>query len=284
VRVANVRGRLTLVVGEGAGIDVASASGGRFPAAPQEAYGRWAELAVWAAGADHADATPFTPDDLGPPVPAPRQVFGVGLNYRAHAGEAGRKVPDAPLVFTMFPSCVTGPRAEVAIPDAESHVDWEVELVVVIGREARRVPPAEAWAHVAGLTVGQDVSERRLQRAGELPQFSLAKSHPGFGPIGPVVVTPDEVADPDDVELRCVLNGEEVQHGRSGDLIFPVRELVAYLSSIVTLWPGDLIFTGTPPGVGLGRTPPRYLSPGDELVSSITGIGEIRQRFISYQL
>lgn len=181
-----------------------------------------------------------------------------------------------PATFTKFPSCLTGPRASVALPT--DTVDWEVELVVVIGSAAHRVEEPDGWAHVAGLTVGQDLSERTLQfEAGG--QFSLGKSHRGFGPTGPWVVTPDELDDPDDLRLGCSVDGEVVQDGRTGDMVFSAPRLVAELSAVVTLLPGDLIFTGTPEGVGIGRQPPRFLQPGQVLESWVDGIGTMRTQF-----
>ncbi len=153
--------------------------------------------------------------------------------------------------------------------------------MAVIGSHAHRVGEDEAWDHVAGLTVGQDISERILQAAGPSPQFSLAKSLPGFGPMGPWLVTPDEFSDRDDLELGCSINGEQMQKGRTRDLIFSVPALVSKLSHKLPLLPGDVLFTGTPAGVGLGRDPQRWLTPGDELVSYVSGIGELRQRFVA---
>jgi 2,4-didehydro-3-deoxy-L-rhamnonate hydrolase len=280
MRTANLAGRLVLVTSDGtAALDVEHASQGRFPADPQAVYDQWQEFAAWAAGADLSAAVPFTPADLGAPAPAPRQVLAIGLNYAEHAAESGFDVPEEPTVmFTKWPSCLTGPVTEVELP-AGGHTDWEVELVAVIGRRAFRIRADQAWDHIAGLTVGQDISERILQSAGPSPQFSLAKSLPGFGPTGPWLVTPDEFADPDDLELGCSVNGNEMQKGRTGDLIFSVPAMLAALSQRLPLLPGDVIFTGTPSGVGLGRTPPVWLAPGDELVSYIAGIGELRQRF-----
>lgn len=154
-----------------------------------------------------------------------------------------------------------------------------MELVAVVGRRAEHVAEADAWSHVAGLAVGQDISERVSQLAGPAPQFSLGKSYPGFAPVGPWLTTPDELDDPDDLELRGTVNGEEVQKGRTSDLIFSVPALVAKLSAVLPLLPGDLIFTGTPAGVGLGRDPQRWLHEGDVLVSTISGLGELRQTF-----
>jgi 2-keto-4-pentenoate hydratase/2-oxohepta-3-ene-1,7-dioic acid hydratase in catechol pathway len=160
-------------------------------------------------------------------------------------------------------------------------VDWEVELVAVIGRTARQVPRDRAWSHVAGLSVAQDLSERASQLRGPAPQFSLAKSFPGFTPMGPAVVTPDELPDPDDLAISCLINGETVQSARTAEMIFPIPELIARLSQVVTLLPGDLILTGTPPGVGMGRRPERYLQPGDVLESRIDGVGQMRHEMVT---
>jgi 2,4-didehydro-3-deoxy-L-rhamnonate hydrolase len=279
VRVGNLEGRL--VIGTAAGvIDVESASGGRFGSDPQAVYGRWAEFAAWAPGADEASARPFEIARLGPPAPAPVQSFGIGLNYRDHVQESGFTVPDQPSVFTKFPSCITGPCSDVVLPPG-GHTDWEIELVAVIGATARNVAAADAWGHVAGLTAGQDISERITQLSGTPPQFSLGKSFPGFGPTGPWLVTVDEFADPDDIELGCSLNGDQVQQARTSLLIISVPLLIAKLSAVLTLLPGDIIFTGTPAGVGMGRDPQRWLAPGDDLVSYVEGIGELRQRFVA---
>jgi 2,4-didehydro-3-deoxy-L-rhamnonate hydrolase len=168
----------------------------------------------------------------------------------------------------------------VALPPG-GHVDWEIELVAVIGRRAETVSAAEAWSHVAGLTAGQDLSERITQLAGTAPQFSLGKSFPGFAPIGPWVVTVDEFDDPDDIELKCSIGEETLQHGRTSDYLFGVPALIEGLSRVTALLPGDIIFCGTPPGVGLGRDPQRFLQPGEELISQVSGIGELRQKFVA---
>jgi 2-keto-4-pentenoate hydratase/2-oxohepta-3-ene-1,7-dioic acid hydratase in catechol pathway len=205
-------------------------------------------------------------------------VFGIGLNYRSHAAEAGMEVPKVPATFTKFPTSITGPFATVELSGGT--VDWEVELVVVVGRRARHVDPGDGWAHVAGLTVGQDVSDRTLQFAAG-SQFSLGKSYPGYSPLGPWLVTPDELPEPDDLALGCAIDGETVQEGRSSDLVFDVPQLIAELSAVVTLLPGDIIFTGTPAGVGFTRQPPRFLQPGETVESWIDGIGRIRTRFVA---
>jgi 2-keto-4-pentenoate hydratase/2-oxohepta-3-ene-1,7-dioic acid hydratase in catechol pathway len=275
MRLANLANRLTLVR-DGLALDVEEASEGRFASDPQAVYDEWDALLLWADGA-HGGA-PFDAALLGPPVPRPRQVFALGLNYAMHAQEAGFELPPMPLTFTKFPTCIVGPDAEVQV--ATERVDWEVELVAVIGRHAHRVDAADGWSHVAGLTIGQDISARDIQMTGSPPQFSLGKSFPGFGPTGPWLVTADELPDRDDLAIGCAVNGEQMQEDRTSAMLFSIPETVARLSAICPLLPGDLIFTGTPSGVGNRMEPPRYLKPGDELVSTIEGIGSITTRFV----
>jgi 2,4-didehydro-3-deoxy-L-rhamnonate hydrolase len=280
MRIATVNHRASLIAGAGA-VDIHAASGGQFGPGAADLYERWAEFVDWATVATLPEPEPYAPALLGSPSPNPRQVFGIGLNYGAHAAESGFARPEtAPPVFTKFPSCITGPYGQVVLP-VGGHTDWEVELVVVIGRIASHVSAADAWRYVAGLSVGQDISERVLQMSAAPPQFSLGKSYPGFGPVGPWLVTVDEFDNPDDLELGCAINGQQMQKGRTRDLIFGVADLVEQLSRVTPLWPGDLVFTGTPAGVGSGRTPPRWLGPGDELTSYIEGIGEMRHRFVA---
>lgn len=287
MRLANLDGRLVIVADAGSGpvaADVHALSGARFAPDPQAVFTVWAEFRDWV----DATGAASTPDDgfvaldparLGPPVPRPRQVFGIGLNYRDHAEEAGVAPPPTPTVFTKFPTSLTGPTGDITLTGAT--VDWEVELVVAIGATARHVAAERAWAHVAGVTVGQDLSERTLQMSGPAPQFSLAKSFPGYSPIGPWLVTPDELSAPDDLALSCSVNGEQMQKSRTSSLIFTVPALIAELSAVLPLLPGDLIFTGTPAGVGMARSPARYLRPGDELVSTIDGVGTLRHHFVA---
>ncbi len=281
MKIANVGGRAKVIVDGEKAVDVAAASDGRFGPSLPAVYEKWAEFRGFFAdqAATAAPSEQFSSTIAGPPSPAPRQVFAVALNYRDHAAESGFRPPDDPLFFTKFVSAFSGPVTEVALPPGK--VDWETELVAVISRPARRVPESEGWSYVAGVTIGQDLSERALQRSGPAPQYSLAKSHEGFAPQGPVLVTPDELADPDDLAIGCEINGETMQSARTSDMIFPVPALVAYLSRVVTLFPGDVIFTGTPPGVGMGRDPQVFLKAGDRLVSRIEGIGEMRQTFVS---
>ena len=259
-------------------LDIAEASQGRFAADGFEIFERFDELAGWLATVPDAAYTPFDPGALGPPVPMPRQVFAIGLNYRDHAAESGLAEPDEPLVFTKYPTSITGPSATVALPS--EHVDWEAELIAVIGARAEHVKAANAWRFIAGLTVGQDLSERRVQLAGPAPQFSLGKSYPGFGPTGPAIVTLDEIANVDNLEVGCLLDDEVLQKGRTSDLIFSIPQLVEHISAICPMLPGDLIFTGTPAGVGGARTPNRFLTPGSVLITAIEGIGELRNRLV----
>jgi 2-keto-4-pentenoate hydratase/2-oxohepta-3-ene-1,7-dioic acid hydratase in catechol pathway len=281
MRFGTLNGRFVLVSDDGRALDVATASGGVLPSGARAALARWDEVREWAPDADWAGAVAVTDAELGPPVPDPRQVFAVALNYRPHAAEAGFTAPDAPLVFTKFPSCITGPVTTVALPPG--NVDWEIEVVAVIGAGGYRIPRSEAWSAVAGLTCGQDLSERLTQSRGKPAQFSLGKSFPGFGPIGPVAVTPDAFPDRDDIAFEsALLTGSEretLQSGRTEEMIFSIDDLVARLSAICPLLPGDLIFTGTPGGVGNRRQPPRFLQPGETLISRLDGVGEIRQTF-----
>jgi 2,4-diketo-3-deoxy-L-fuconate hydrolase len=272
MKIANRCGRAALVLGEEMA-DVADASNGLFGPDPMSCYERWPEFVDFAARVRSGTA-PLVEAELGCPVPTPRQVFAIGLNYRSHAEESGMAIPEVPATFTKFPASLAGPFDDVEITAAM--VDWEVELVAVIGTGGHRIPEDHAWRHIAGLTVGQDLSERHVQMLGTPPQFSLAKSFPGFGPTGPVLVTPDEFTDPDDLQITGALNGATVQQARTKDMIFPIPELVARISAICPLLPGDLIFTGTPAGVGIARQPPRFLQPGQVLESWIEGIGTIR--------
>ena len=240
MRFANVGNRLQIAAGDRL-VDVETASGGRFPADPQAAYERWDALLEWAQSAPVDGGIPSEGVTLLAPTPRPRQCFGIGLNYRLHVAEGKvGVVPEHPATFTKFPSCINGPTGD--IPIAGNSVDWEVELVVVIGRQASRVSVDKGWDHVAGLMIGQDISEREVQQRPP-SQWSLGKSFPGFGPCGPT--------------------------------------LVSRLSHNVTLFAGDVIFTGTPNGVGAARTPPVFLKPGDVVTSWIEGLGELRNTCVA---
>jgi len=279
MHVGNLSDRLTLFTNQGA-VDVEAVSNGLFGHDPQAVYDRWNEFAEWAAHATVADkAVPYATENLGPPAPRPRQVFAIGANYRAHAQEGNFPVQEFPMVFTKWVSSFTGPYADIVIPGKT--VDWESELVVVVGKRARNVPAEQAWSYVAGLTVGQDLTERTVQLRGQAPQFAPSKSFPGFSPSGPWLATLDEFGDPSDLAIGCTLNGRQMQNARTSEMVFPIPRVIEELSHILTLEPGDVIFTGTPAGVGLHCDPPRFLAPGDELVTTIEGIGQMHHRFVS---
>ena len=279
MKLANLDGRAALIFSTRDGdvaLDVETASKGTWGSDPQSVYSDWGAFAAWA-----AEVTPggvaFERSGLRAPVPRPAQVFAIGINYAEHAAEAGYPAGSLPITFTKFPSCLTGPDAEVELPPGS--VDWEVELVVVIGRRARNVSREDAWSHVAGLTVGQDLSEREAQNAGAKPQYSLAKSHPGFGPTGPWLFSVDEFENPDDLSISSTLSGEVMQSSRTSKMIYSVPDLIFELSGVCELWPGDIIFSGTPAGVGNARTPKRFIGPADELHSEIEGIGSLHNTF-----
>jgi 2-keto-4-pentenoate hydratase/2-oxohepta-3-ene-1,7-dioic acid hydratase in catechol pathway len=280
MKLLNHHGRMTLLAEDRRGVDINRASGGALPVSPAAALERWPEVTSWAAQYDGPADVEIEDALIGAPSPRPRQVVAVGLNYTAHAEEAGIAPPEHPMIFPKLHAAVAGPYDDVAI--STGSVDWEVELAVILGRAARRVSAADAWHYVAGFTVSQDISERDIQlRPPGQPQFSLGKSLPGFAPLGPMLVTIDEFADPNDLELVCSVNGEEVQRARTSDLIFSVPELIEYMTDVTQLYPGDVILTGTPSGIGATRTPPRFLTPGDVLESSIIGIGTMRNAFTS---
>ncbi|MGI8679619.1 MAG: fumarylacetoacetate hydrolase family protein [Jatrophihabitans sp.] len=279
MRILNMNSRLGLVVGDGV-VDVATASEGRFGPQIQSVYEQWDSFRAWESQLGQpADAHRLDEAALASPAPAPRQVFAIGLNYLDHAEESSMDVPsDGMVVFTKFPSSVTGAYNDIEVPPGS--VDFEAELVVVIGKRAHRVAAKDAWDHVAGLTAGQDISERELQLRPPSPQFNLGKSFPGFSPMGPQLVTPDEFENPDDLEIGCTLNGVEMQRSRTKLMIFPVAEIVARLSATLPLLPGDIVFTGTPAGIGWAREPKVLLKAGDELVTTIETIGSMRNRFV----
>jgi 2-keto-4-pentenoate hydratase/2-oxohepta-3-ene-1,7-dioic acid hydratase in catechol pathway len=270
-RLITINGRAALDH-DGSWHDLAQLSGDEALADPFAAVTRHRELhALYERAASATGGGVVADAVLGPPVPRPRQSFGIGLNYRDHARESGAPLPPAPLTFTKFPSCIAGPTAD--FPLSGAMVDWEVEIVAVIGAEASHVSTGDAWNAVAGITLGQDISDRAVQMTGGPPQFSLGKSFANYGPIGPALVSTDAFPDPDDIGLWCDVAGERMQEARTSQLIFTIPTLVAYLSSICTLYPGDLIFTGTPSGVGMARG--RYLAPGEIITSGAEVIGEL---------
>ncbi len=220
---------------------------------------------------DHEPDGSLSEAKLGPPSPRPRNSFGVGLNYKDHAEESKMDLPESPVIFSKFPSCIVGPFADIDLRATRG--DYEAELVVVIGRVARDVSTDDAWSHVAGVTAGQDISDRKLQLGARPPQFGLGKSRDTYGPTGPLLLSPDSFPDADDLHLTCEINGDLRQDARTRDLIFDVSFLVSYLSEVMTLIPGDLIFTGTPAGVGMPDK--RFLVPGDVITTTVGGVGSM---------
>jgi 2,4-diketo-3-deoxy-L-fuconate hydrolase len=219
---------------------------------------------------------------LGPPVGSVRTFIGIGLNYADHAAETGAQVPKEPIVFSKHPSCIVGPNDDVVIPKDSQKTDWEVELAFVIGRGGIYIEESDALAHVAGYMICNDVSERAYQydRGG---QWIKGKSSPGFGPLGPWLVTRDEVKDPQNLDLTLDIDGQRAQTGNTRTMIFSIARLVAHLSLFMALEPGDIITTGTPPGVGAGRKPPSFLKGGETLRLTVAGLGEQTQRVVRYK-
>ena len=217
---------------------------------------------------------------LGPPVGLVPKFLGIGLNYRDHAEETGMPIPEVPIVFAKASSCVSGPYDPVLAPKGFERMDYEVELAVVIGTTAKNVKEAGALDHVAGYCIGNDISERSLQKGGP-GEWIKAKSYDTFGPLGPWLVTTDEVPDPQSLALALDLNGTRMQTGSSSTMIFGVAALVSYISQYMTLMPGDVITTGTPPGVGMARKPRVFLKPGDEIRATISGLGEQRFKVVA---
>lgn len=283
MRLANINERAIILDGEQR-IDVAERSVGRFGPTMTAVLADWESFRSWAAAELPSASRPNAAliddvDGFGPPSPEPAQVFAIGMNYADHVAELGMETPTTPTVFTKFRSSLTGPHSAITLSSAS--VDWEVELVVVMGREARDVDAADAWDHVAGVTIGQDISDRVVQWMPPTPQFSVGKSFHGYGPMGPVLVTVDELDDPDDLEIGCSINGVDVQRSRTSQMVFSVPTLIEHLSRVVTLLPGDVIFTGTPAGVGAAAKPQRFLVDGDVLVSDIEGLGSMSQAFVA---
>lgn len=231
------------------------------------------------AAAAHALATgltkgPFVTGRLLAPVGNPSKVFCIGLNYRDHAIETNSPIPSEPVVFSKFSQAVIGPEEPVILPKVAHEVDYEAELVVVIGKQGKNISKANAFAHVAGYTCGNDVSARDWQKGRPGGQWLLGKTPDTFAPTGPYLVTSDEV-DPHNIKIGLRLNGETLQDSSTKELIFGVDEVIAHVSQLITLYPGDLIFTGTPPGVGVARKPPIYLKEGDRMEVVIEDVGTL---------
>ncbi|WP_299877141.1 fumarylacetoacetate hydrolase family protein [uncultured Cocleimonas sp.] len=279
IRLGMIAGRSVLVVDEHA-IDIENRSGGQFSADPMKIYEHWDTFSDWAGKQVlNGDESPVVDTDLQCPVPQPSAVYAIGLNYTDHAEEAKLDIPKQPMVFTKFPSCIAGPTAD--IPLTSNRVDWEAELVIVISRGGRNIDESDAHKYIAGFTAGQDISDRRQQFSDRPPQFSLGKSSKNYGPIGPVVVTADAFDNPDAISFSCELDGEQVQSGNTAQLIFSVSQIVSFLSKWTELNPGDLIFTGTPAGVGSVRDPRRYLTEGETITTTVPGIGTMTNKCVA---
>jgi 2-keto-4-pentenoate hydratase/2-oxohepta-3-ene-1,7-dioic acid hydratase in catechol pathway len=281
MKLANLGGRATIAVTGDDGLhalDVDEVSGGRLGSDPMllADLANHEALRALAAAADAATLPRLDASRLGPPVPRAGKGFGVALNYRSHAIEAGRDIPTEPHLFGKTDNSVCGPFDEIIVPAGRDMVDYEAELVMVFGRTCKGVAEHEAWGCLAGVTCGQDISDRGEQFRPPVKQFTIAKTYDTFGPIGPYLVTPDELPNPDGLALLGRLNGEVMQEGNTDDLIFSVSALVAWLSRFITFHPGDLIWTGTPGGVGEARTPPVFLKAGDVVETEIEGIGTMR--------
>ncbi|MET9522475.1 fumarylacetoacetate hydrolase family protein [Streptomyces coeruleorubidus] len=273
MKLANLAGR-PVVVRDDRALDIADASKGAIEPRLEVLcdLSLQDELRTLAERAAEADWREFDPRELGR-VAKPYKAIGVALNYRAHAEESNLPVPDEPSVFAKFASSVVGPYDAIVVDPQYDKVDYEAELVVVMGRTGKNISQADAWSYVAGVTAGQDISDRKEQWRKPINQFTLPKSYDTFSPIGPYLVTLDEFEDPDDIEVAGWVDDLEVQRGRTSDLIFSVPELIAWLSKRVTFEPGDLIFTGTPAGCGVRRTPRLYLTEGKVLRTEVTCVG-----------
>ena len=273
---ANINGRASLVA-EGSYFDVSEISGGELGPDPMSVFAHRDRLSALAVRlSEHRPAGDLDKPGISAPVPSPTKAFGIGLNYKAHADEASLEVPDNPVVFAKFPNCITSAFADIEM--RSDRCDYEGELVVVIGAGGKDIPVETAWDHVFGLTVGQDVSDRAVQLASKPPHFDLGKSFDSFGPIGPVIVSIDQVPDPSNLHLRTFVNGEVRQEDSTANMIFSVPFLVNYLSRITMLHPGDLIFTGTPSGVGMVQK--KWLAEGDVVRTEIDGIGVMENRCV----
>ena len=281
-RFGSVGGRAVLVADSLAGfVDIEKFSGGKLPSDPMACIERWSEvcsLAKSLASAKATELTPFDFDKLDCPVPRPRQIFAVGVNYKAHAAEMNHGLPKEPLVFTKFPSSLNRPHGQIKLVGEKC--DFEAELVAVIAKGGRNISVTDAWSHVAGLCAGQDFSDRALQYANTPPQFSLGKSRAGFAAIGPYITDAATLATRGNLEMTCRVSGEVMQHTQTDDMIFEIPDIIAYLSSICELFAGDVIYTGTPSGVGAGRTPQRFLRAGDIVETTIQDLGTLRNTCI----
>lgn len=229
---------------------------------------------------DFSDAETFTHVDFQwlPPISHPSKIICIGRNYAEHAQESGADIPEIPVVFSKFPTALTPHRGNIELPAISQQVDYEAEIVVVISKQGRHIPRDRAMEHVFGITCGNDISARDWQKGRPGGQWLLGKSFDTFAPIGPTITTLDEISDPGNLDISLHLNGQQMQSSNSRHMIFPVDYLISHLSNFITLCPGDLIFTGTPEGVGAARKPPVFLKPGDQLVVKISGCDELHNQ------
>jgi len=281
LQLASVQGRAHFVIGSSTEfrvVDVEHSSKGSLPSDVMSCYSVWQSLRAHAASLSQTDGVACSLEQLDSPVPRPRQLFAVGLNYKKHAEEMASPIPTTPLMFAKFQSSINTPCGDVQLVGATC--DYESELVIVIGTGGVNIAQADAWQHIAGITAGQDVSDRTLQYSGVPPQFSLGKSRAGFTPMGPWVTDMHDNSSRDNLRLTCSVNGEIRQDTKTSDMIFDVSQIISYLSGICELFPGDAIFTGTTAGVGHGHKPPIYLKRGDIIETTLEGVGVIRNRCV----
>ena len=281
-RLGSVAGRAVLITSSLTKfIDLERASGGSLPSDPMQCLARWSEVCKIAdklSEQDEAAGVALDLSKLDCPLPRPRQIFAIGINYKAHAAEMNNPLPKEPLVFTKFQSSLNNPNGSVTLVGAEC--DFEAELVAVIAKGGRNISVETAWGHVAGLCVGQDISDRALQYANSPPQFSLGKSRAGFTPFGPWITDAASLSSRGNLEMTCRVSGEVMQHTQTDDMIFDIPEIIGYLSTICELFSGDVIYTGTPSGVGKGRTPQRFLRAGDVIETTIQHLGTLTNNCI----
>ena len=281
LKLASIQGRAHFVIGSSNDfrvVDVEHSSKGSLPSDVMACFSVWQSLRAHAASLAKTDGVACSIEQLDCPVPQPRQLFAVGLNYKKHAEEMGSPLPTTPLTFAKFQSSINTPCGDVRL--VGSTCDYESELVIVIGAGGINIAQSDAWQHIAGIAAGQDISDRTLQYSGVPPQFSLGKSRTGFTPIGPWVADMDDNASRDDLRLTCSVNGEIRQDTKTSDMIFDISQIVSYLSDICQLFPGDAIFTGTTAGVGHGHKPPIYLQRGDIIETTLEGVGMISNRCV----
>ena len=269
-KLANISGRAALI-DKNNFFDLETISEGLFDHETSNALSNLEDLHKLSAELSDKEATGSLENaDFISPVSSPKNCYAVGLNYRNHAEEAGMEIPDVPMIFTKHTTCLVGSNADIEM--RSDVVDYEAELVAVIGKPGKDITEENAWEHVAGLCVGQDISDRTVQFSTKnLPQFNLGKSFDTFGPMGPYLVSPDELPDKENLEIECQVNGEVRQKDNTNDLIFDIPFIISYLSEIVTLNTGDVIFTGTPGGVGVMEG--KFLKEGDVLTTKIEGLG-----------